>query len=54
MKTSMRVKIKNKFTNPLTGRKILASEEVNVPRNQFWLKRLAEKACELVTEKNVS
>lgn len=51
MSDSMRIKIKRKFTNPLTGRRAQIDEEFNVPKNQFWFKRILEKDCELLKSK---
>ena len=45
MSDSIKIKIKNKFTNPLTNRRAKIDEEFNVPKNQFWLKRIKEKDC---------
>ena len=44
----MKVKIKRKFSNPMTGRRAKIDEELNVPKNQFWFKRIQEKDCELI------
>ena len=45
---SIKVKIKRKFPNPLSGRRVEIDAELNVPKNQFWLKRLKQKDCELI------
>ncbi len=51
MSKSMKVKIKRQFPNPLTGRKAKVDEEINVPKNQFWLKRIEQKDCEEIKKK---
>lgn len=48
MTKTMIVKIKRKFTSPLTGRRTEVDQEINVPKSQFWFKRLKEKDCELI------
>lgn len=45
MSDSMRIKIVKKFSSPLTGKKANIDDEMNVPRNQFWIKRIAAKDC---------
>ena len=45
---SIKVKIIKKFPNPLTSRRTEIGQELNVPKNQFWLKRLKQKDCELI------
>lgn len=39
----MRVKVKVSFRNPKTNRLTEVGEVFNVPKNQFWLKRLNAK-----------
>jgi len=51
MKSVMRIKFLQKFTNPLTGRKTEIGTEQNVPENLFWLKRIQAKDCEKVNLK---
>lgn len=51
MDNSIRVKILVNFPNPLTNRKAKVGEEIKVPKNQFWLKRIAAKDCEKINEK---
>jgi len=51
MSATMKVKILKKFPNPLTGRKAEVGQEIKVPKNQFWLKRLADKDCEEIKQK---
>lgn len=36
----MRIKIKATFLSPSTNRMLAIGEEMNVVKNQFWLKRL--------------
>jgi hypothetical protein len=48
MVNETRVKIKNQFLSPLTNRMVKIDEEINVPLNQFWLKRLQLGDCEKV------
>ena len=43
---SIKIKIKNKFTSPLTGKRTEIGGEFNVPKNQFWIKRINQKDCE--------
>lgn len=42
---SIRVKILKPFLSPLTNRMTKAGAEINVPQNQFWLKRIEQKDC---------
>ena len=49
--SAIKVKIKKKFTSPLTGKKTKIDEEINVPHNQFWLKRIEQKDCEQIKQK---
>ena len=44
----IKIKILKKFASPLTGRRTEIGEELNVPANQFWFKRIAEKDCEKI------
>jgi len=42
----MRIEIKNSFMNPRTNSMAKKGEIFNVPKNQFWLRRLAEEDIE--------
>lgn len=53
MRSSIRVEIKKAFPSPLTGHRTKVGEEVNVPHNQFWLKRIDQGDCEKVKTKKV-
>ncbi len=46
----MKVKILARFISPLTNRRVKLHEIVNVPKNQFWFKRLKDKDCEIIVE----
>lgn len=46
------VKILKVFPNPITGRKTKEGEEIKVPKNQFWLRRIADKDCEQIKSKS--
>ena len=50
MANEMRVKVKKQFLSPLTNRMIKFDSEVNVPVNQFWLKRLSQGDCEKINK----
>ena len=52
MSNSMRIKIKKKFINPLSNRREKEGTELNVPKNQFWLKRLRDGDCEKIKAKS--
>ena len=44
----MRVRITAQFFSPMTHRILKVGQELNVPKNQFWLKRLAAQDVEEV------
>lgn len=52
MKAEMKVKILKPFPSPLTNKMTAAGEVINVPKSQFWLKRIQQKDVEEV--KNVT
>lgn len=51
MDNSLKVLVKRQFTNPLSGRRLKVDEELNVPKNQFWLRRIQEGDCQLQKRK---
>lgn len=52
MSNLIRVKILKVFPNPRTNRKTKEGDEIKVPKNQFWLRRLADKDCEEISKKS--
>lgn len=41
----MCVKIKKRFLSPLSRRFTEIDSEINVPKNQFWFRRIDNKDC---------
>lgn len=51
MDNSLKVRVKKQFTNPLSGRRLKIDDVLNVPKNQFWLRRIKAGDCELEKRK---
>lgn len=51
MKNSMCVQVKNQFLSPLTNRLEKVGAQMNVPKNQFWLKRIEDGDCQKIKMK---
>lgn len=48
MANEIRVRVKRRFMSPLNNRLAAVDSVLNVPRNQFWLRRIADKDCEIL------
>lgn len=51
MTNETRIKVINRFLSPLTNRLTEIDQEINVPMNIFWLKRLQVGDCQKVKSK---
>lgn len=46
MKPSIQVRVLKSFRNPLTNRMAKVGEDMKVPHDNFWLRRLRDLDCE--------
>jgi len=54
MNNSMRIKVLKSFPSPLTNRMAEVDSELNVPKSQFWFKRIEQKDCIEIKKKTKS
>ena len=41
----MRIRVLKKFPSPLDNRMLKIDSELNVPKSQFWFRRIDDKDC---------
>ena len=45
MTNAMRIRVLKKFPSPLDNRMLKIDSELNVPKSQFWFRRIDDKDC---------